>query len=117
MPTLPVIDEPPTLSTLLIVSADSGLKFTRALYESLPGLVSVTPEGAATVAVLLKVPVRLGLMNTVSRSEERRVGEEGRAGRLTDHVKEKKVAPVGADMKVEEEGRKGMSVRPCHVTG
>src|SRR5438445_234322 len=52
----------------VIDGSSSDLNWSVSVDELLPRLVSVTPEGAATVAVLLKVPVR--------RSEERRVGKE-----------------------------------------
>src|SRR5437879_1933160 len=93
------------------------LDWSVSVDELLPGLVSVTPEGAATVAVLLTVPVRLGLMNTVScklvmsRDASVLVLHPFPTRRSSD------LAPLVADTKVVPAGRTSLTVAPVTVLG
>src|SRR5262245_13358455 len=51
-----------TVSTLVMRRSDSGVKLSVSVAVLLFGLLSVSPAGGETVAVLTRVPVALGLM-------------------------------------------------------
>src|SRR5438874_718924 len=61
-PVLPVMDEPPLLSTLVIDGSINTVTVSVSVAVLLARLLSVSPLGGVMVAVLTKVPVALGLI-------------------------------------------------------